>query len=86
MTSSKISEIRKKKHMTNNVKTAPNPRSLETLRRKFSRRISRTKTSIVTPKSLRAKRMVSKTKRHSKKLTKLTLKSLTLKKRSIKKN
>jgi hypothetical protein len=65
----KISETRKKKHMTNNVKTVLNLRNSETLRRKFLKRRFLKKMSIEKDKSVKAKRMVSKTRKHLKKNT-----------------
>ena len=70
MISFKILEIRKKKHMTNNVKTVQNLRNLETLRRKFLKRRFLKKMSIGKDKSVKAKRMVSKTRKDLKKNTK----------------
>jgi len=59
--------------MTNNVKTVRNLRNLEMLKRKFSNRRLLMKMLIVKDKSVKAKRMESKTSKHSKKLTKKTL-------------
>ena len=54
----KTLEIRKKKHMTSNVKTAAILRTSVTLKRKFLKKTLPPKTSIVTRISERAKKMV----------------------------
>lgn len=51
----KILETRRRRHMTNNVKTVLNLRSLEMPKRKFSRRRFLKKMSTVKDKSLKAR-------------------------------
>ena len=58
---SKTLETRKKKHTTNNVKTAQNLRNLETPKRKFLKRRFPKKTLTVRDKSVTAKRKESAT-------------------------
>ena len=63
MTNSKILETRRKKLMTNNVKTVLNLRNLETLKRKFLKKKFQKKMFLVKDQSLKAKRTESKIKK-----------------------